>query len=542
MTSQRNSIDPAAATILNVNDSEAGRVIKSRILGTAGYRVIEAETGMDALRLAHEAKPQLVLLDLKLPDIDGLEVCRSLKGDKATASIMVVLISALVVQLKDKGIGLQEVADGYLVEPVEPVELLATVRALLRLYRSEERLRSFAQELETRVEERTQELVQSQSRLRALAAELNLIEQRERKRLAGELHDYLAQLLVLGCLKLGQVRRAGLPANVDETVKQTEDVLNRALRYSRSLMAELSPTVLQEHGLPAGLRWFGKQMQEHGLLVKVEVGNTSSLSLPEDCAMLLFQAVRELLMNVLKHAGSHEAVVRLQQDEQNLRIEVQDNGIGFDHAGVGIHHDTSLSSQFGLFSIRERMAALGGWLDVQSAPDEGTTATLVLPLPNTKAPSSEFKGLSTELSDQVRNSELNTQHSGLHQKNATIRVLLVDDHAMVRQGLRSVLDSYTDIEVVGEAWNGETAVRAVDSLHPSIVLMDINMPKMNGIEATALIKAHHPEIVVIGLSVNNSGENETAMKQAGAAMLLTKEAAVDELYQVIRESLVREQS
>ena len=380
MALHRNSFDPAA-TILNVDDSEVGRDVKSRILGAAGYRVIEAETGMDALRLAHEAKPQLVLLDVKLPDLDGLEVCRSLKGDNATASIMVVLISALVVQLEDKVTGLQEGADGYLVEPVEPDELLATVRALLRLYRSEERLRFFAQELETTVAERTQELVQSQSRLRALAAELNLAEQRERKRLAGELHDYLAQLLVLGCLKLGQVRRAGLPAKVDETVKQTEDVLNQALRYSRSLMAELSPTVLQEHGLPAGLRWLGEQMQEHGLLVKVEVGHTSSLSLPEDCAMLLFQSVRELLMNVLKHAGSQEAIVRLQQDKQNLRIEVQDNGIGFDHAGAGTHHDTSLSSKFGLFSIRERMTALER---PQASGAPPTPSAVFFPVPATR--------------------------------------------------------------------------------------------------------------------------------------------------------------
>ena len=91
------------------------------------------------------------------------------------------------------------------------------------------------------VAERTQGLVRSQGRLRALATELNLAEQRERKRLAGDLHDYLAQLLVLGRLNLGQIRRAGLPPTVEQKVQETDEVLDRALTYSRTLMTELSP-------------------------------------------------------------------------------------------------------------------------------------------------------------------------------------------------------------------------------------------------------------------------------------------------------------
>jgi DNA-binding NarL/FixJ family response regulator len=108
---------------------------------------------------------------------------------------------------------------------------------------------------------------------------------------------------------------------------------------------------------------------------------------------------------------------------------------------------------------------------------------------------------------------------------------------MVRQGLRSVLESYADVEIVGESWNGEEAVAGVERLHPSIVVMDINMPTLNGIEATAKIKARHRDVIVIGLSVQAGGANEVAIKNAGATMLLTKEAAVDELYRAIRESL-----
>jgi CheY-like chemotaxis protein len=123
-------------------------------------------------------------------------------------------------------------------------------------------------------------------------------------------------------------------------------------------------------------------------------------------------------------------------------------------------------------------------------------------------------------------------------ENYRIRVLLVDDHAMVREGLRSVLESYDDVVVVGEAATGEEAVAMVERLRPTIVVMDINMPKMNGIEATAHITKTYADIQVIGLSVNASGNNVQAMLKAGAVLLLTKEAAVNELYRRMREVLM----
>lgn len=393
--------------------------------------------------------------------------------------------------------------------------------------RQEEDLRRLTDDLEVRVNERTAELVQSQNSLRALASKLNLAEQRERKRLADELHDYLAQLLVLGRLNLGQARRFALPPKADELLKNTEEVLNKALIYSRTLMAELSPPILKEHGLPTGLKWLGEQMQLRGLPVTVEVGAAEDWSLPEDTAVLLFQSVRELLINVIKHADSHEVSVRLDRSEGKLRIAVRDNGLGFDlTAAAGT--STAMSSKFGLFSIRERMTALGGWFDLESAPGQGTCAILVLPMAE-----------KTDCAETTRlDLALTTQYAGLP-RSARIRILLVDDHAMMRQGLRNVLDSHADLEVVGEASNGAEAVACTDRLQPSIVIMDVNMPGMNGIEATRLIKERHPETVVIGLSAQAGGLNEVAMKKAGAAMVLTKEAAVDDLYREIQARVTR---
>src|SRR6185295_11584046 len=131
-----------AVTILNIDDNEASLYVKSRLLRSEGYKVIEGSTGSDAIRLAAETKPQLALVDVKLPDISGLEVCRVLKNNVYTKSIMVLLVSALATRSEDKVAGLEDGADGYLMEPADPKELLAMVRALLRLYRQEKALSS----------------------------------------------------------------------------------------------------------------------------------------------------------------------------------------------------------------------------------------------------------------------------------------------------------------------------------------------------------------------------------------------------------------
>jgi PAS domain S-box-containing protein len=418
-------------------------------------------------------------------------------------------------------------------------DVSAQVLAREALRRSEERLREFASQLEQVVAERTLDLVQSQARLRALATELNLAEQRERKRLATELHDHLQQMLVLGKLKLGQGMR--LPPAADrivEIMKQTDDVLAEALQYTRTLVAELSPPVLHEHGLAAGLLWLGSQMKRHDLNVTVQVPETE-MALPEDQAVLLFQSVRELLINASKHAQSSEARVVLASADHRLTIEVTDNGIGFDvtDATVALTEASpqALSSKFGLFSIRERMKALGGTFDIRSDRGRGTAAVLSLPLP-----------VQAEATKPTRKLEPSKESATMHQtpgaeyphpSSARIRVLLVDDHAMVREGLRSVLESYTDVEIVGEASNGADALQMVEKLRPSLVVMDINMPAMNGIEATAHISRTYPEVLVIGLSVNATGTNVQAMLKAGAVLLLTKEAAVNELYRRMREVL-----
>lgn len=413
---------------------------------------------------------------------------------------------------------------------------------------AEEQLQRWTSELEHAVSARTGELRHSEERLRALTTELNLTEQRERKRIATELHDHLAQTLVVARLKLSQARHLGGGSEkTGDLLIQAEEALNESLSYTRTLVADLAPPVLHEFGLSAALRWLSEHMRRLDLNVSVDIDQDPEGCLPEDQAILLFQSARELLMNVAKHAKSSDAFLRLSRDGARLRLEVSDNGAGFDVSDASDHPSPS-SSKFGLFSIRERMKALGGSFELESAVGKGTTASLVLPLAvrggeggrdgregrSGTAPVSHTDSPPAKIEPPT----VPGVSPGALER---MRVLLVDDHAMVRQGLRSVLESYVDVSVCGEACNGEEAVAAVGAALPAVVVMDINMPNMNGIEATRDIKARYPHTIVIGLSLNPDGNNLELMKKAGADALLTKEAAVEHLYSAIQRA-VRERA
>jgi PAS domain S-box-containing protein len=408
---------------------------------------------------------------------------------------------------------------------------------------AEERLQRWSVDLERAVKEKTAELTQSQEHLRALATELNLTEQRERQRLATELHDHLAQMLVLGKLKLSQAAHVRhLPPAGAALIKEVEEVLTQSLTYTRTLVADLAPPVLHEFGLLPALPWLAEQMKRYGLAVTVDVPREMDAHLPADRLVLIFQSIRELLMNVAKHARIDRASVRLERGDDELRIEVRDAGAGFDPGATGAAAETTSVPRFGLFSIRERMLALGGRLELTSAPGQGTTATLILPvstMPKTDGLPPIPQRSAGIAADAGRDGAAQSKVPPSDRAwplQPRIRVLLADDHAMVRQGLRGVLQNYADIHVVGEANNGLEAITLTGQTKPDVILMDVNMPKMDGIEATRRIRDTFPAVMVIGLSVQNEEHVQSAMKENGAIAFLNKDAAIEDLYRAIRSA------
>jgi PAS domain S-box-containing protein len=221
-------------------------------------------------------------------------------------------------------------------------------------------------------------LHESRDRLRALAGELTLTERRERQRLAKILHDHIQQLLVGAKYRLHALPLPGNDA-ARTGVGHIEELLNECISNSRTLTAELSPPILQEGGLSESLEWLAEWMGEkHGLNVELAFQEICQ-AVPHDLKLLLFESSRELLFNVVKHAGVKSANVSLRQlGDNSLEIVVADKGVGFNQEKLKVPGDKA--GGFGLFSIRHRMDLIGGKLQITSKEGEGTRLCLTIPI------------------------------------------------------------------------------------------------------------------------------------------------------------------
>jgi PAS domain S-box-containing protein len=365
--------------------------------------------------------------------------------------------------------------------------------------------------------------------LRALATELGQAEYRERLRLARILHDHLQQLLVAAQFNLATVGGRGSDR---QAVVRVTDILDKAITAARTLTAELSPPALQEKGLVAGLAWLGREMHaKHGLRVDLRA-ETDAEPHAESVRFFLYDAVRELLFNVVKHAGSRSAVVVVTRPSADaVQVTVEDRGVGFD---VGRLESGELGgSGFGLFSIRERLSYLGGRLTVESEVGHGAHFTLVAPA--LSAPTAEdppavrVAGSSAALTAVPRIGV----EAGSDQR---IRVLLADDHPVLREGLARLLREQPDIEVVGEAGDGEAAVRLAHEARPDVLVVDVSMPRVGGLDATRQLRGEQPALRIIALSMHEDAETERAMREAGAAEYLVKSGPPERLVAAIRAS------
>ncbi len=390
----------------------------------------------------------------------------------------------------------------------------------------ENALRKVRYELEDRVQERTVELHTRNRQLAWLTSELIMTEQRERKRLAQVLHDHLQQLLVGVRLHLeilsGETGMEDKPA-----YRKVYDLVTDAIEASRSLSSELLPPVLFQKELPEALRWLVQWMTEtHRLEVALDLPDDFPF-LREELRVPLFYTIRELLFNVVKHAKTSNARVAVQEKNGGLRITVSDQGRGCDPERLA---SEGQGAGFGLFAIRERLEFLGGNLEVSCAPDAGFTATIFLPI---ESPTYEQPEHCPPIPDQFREAP-EPSAKKLSASSDKIRVMLVDDHSLTREGLFSLLSASGDIEIVGEAANGEGAMEQARRFSPDVILMDINMPGMNGVEATRRIHTEMPDIRIYGLSMNAAEDQAHAMFEAGAAGYLSKCGSTDAVLAAIR--------
>ncbi len=353
--------------ILIVDDEADSRTLLRTLLTEHGYQVRAADGGELALATMAKTRPDLILLDIRMPGMNGFEVYRQLKNRADTQDIPVMFISASS-DLDEKVEGLRLGAVDYVAKPFQREELLARVGTHLELGR----LRRHLEEL---VATRTADLHKSEQHARNLAARLIDAQEEERKRIARELHDDLSQrLAVLGML-VDEIRhdigdshektRRGLIEARDQLIE-----LHMAIR---ELSHNLHPSVVERAGLGEALRLHCAEFSRAGTPVALAItGEWRRLN--SHAALGLFRVVQEALNNVQKHAVATQVNVRLSSNDHGAELSITDNGSGFDT------HSLNRNTGLGLNSMEERIRFLGGSIRVESAPGSGTSIQVNIPV------------------------------------------------------------------------------------------------------------------------------------------------------------------
>jgi two-component system, sensor histidine kinase len=504
-------------TILNVDDHDAGRYAKSRILQLAGYRVVEAATGADALRLVREAKPQLILLDVKLPDVNGIQLCRAIKSDPVSCRIMVLQISAVHTTRADRIYGLECGADTYLIEPVEADELLATVNALLRLYDRERENRRLVAQL--RDADR-----QKDDFLAALAHELRnplgvvsnafdiLPEAQTPEPVSQELRDIINRqislmsrlvddLLDLSRISRGQIGLAREPCDFAAIVRQTADDY-RAILESNGLELEVDA--------PSDPVWV--------------VGD----------GIRLAQSISNLLQNAGKFTSARDTVtVKLVDipDEHCAVLSVRDTGIGMESdflarifepfsqfdPGVGRRQG---GLGLGLSLVKGLIELHGGEVHASSeGPGHGSEITIRLP-------TQQFADTDDPAS---RPSIAHADASSVY------RILVIDDNSLAARTLQIFLaDKGHQVEL---AVTGPQGLEKARQFLPQVVLCDIGLPGLDGYSVARQLRQEQGsnEMFLIAVSGYGQEEDQERAKTAGFDAYLVKPISLKDLERLLAE-------
>ncbi|MBA3316373.1 MAG: response regulator [Planctomycetota bacterium] len=398
------------------------------------------------------------------------------------------------------------------------------------LLQQREELRAVNDTLERRIEDRTQVSERRSQQLRMLASELTKAEERERRRLAQMLHDDLQQMLVAARMHITAITPEASPTRMIELIRHVDDLLDRSIRLSRNLTHRASPPVLYDAGLAPAFEWLGRQVEEeHGLEVEVDCDDEAQPE-SQDTRIFLYQACRELLFNVVKHAGSKRcklAMHRAGNDE--VQVSVCDEGTGFDPDEKG---EIGKGDGFGLFSIRERLELIGGRMEIESVAGEGTCVRLFAPVPMSDDPQMGTNEVHRTLVEALEETKPDVQPPAFN--GAPIRVLLADDHRIIRASLAGLLRNQPGIEVAGQAGDGQEVIEKAISLRPDVVVMDVTMPVVDGVEATRRLMQEIPDLCVIALSMHEKEDMQQAMREAGAIRYLTKDGPPDMLIAAIR--------
>ncbi|MBI1943110.1 MAG: response regulator [Betaproteobacteria bacterium] len=353
----------ATVNILLVDDEPKNLFALRELLGDLKQNLLSAASGEEALRLALKHELAVVLLDVRMPAMDGFETARMLRSRERTRLTPIVFLTAAAEEMESVFRGYEVGAVDYLIKPIVPQVLRSKVSVFVELAR-----KSVA-------------LAESERKLRELAAHLISVREEERAHIAREVHDELGQVLTGLKMDVGWLAKQ-LREDQQPLLEKTESMgrlIDATVQTVRKISAGLRPEVLDEMGLVAAIGWQAQEFQKR-------TGIRCRLNLPPELAELeselsttMFRVFQEILTNVARHSRATRVDVDLKNSQRRLVLEVADNGIGID--GVNDKDRKSL----GLLGMQERALRVGGEVSIGNAPGRGTRVVVALPVTQSPA-------------------------------------------------------------------------------------------------------------------------------------------------------------
>ncbi|MEE4287143.1 MAG: response regulator [Mariniphaga sp.] len=499
--------------ILAIDDNEINLVLLNQIIKLyySDFTYLQATSGKEGIEMVLKENPEIILLDILMPEMNGYEVCAYLKGNSETRHIPILMISALGQNPMERTKGLNAGADAFISKPFSQDELRAQIDVVLRIKKAEDLLRKRNESLEVLIKDQTTKYLQSEERflqisehalefyweldcngiftyvspviekilgvnpeniigeesymslfqlksveeektvleesflnkssfkdfeielkvenqdkkwlsvsgfpiydknekyygfrgvcyddtqrkqaeialkksleqikeyqkkLKDLNTEITLVEEKERRRIAENLHDSLGQTLSLAFIKLSSIVNEKFTPRVEKIITEISDLLNKAISESRTLTYDLSPPILYELGLIPAFKWKLEEIEEKHGLKTILIGEDQKIGIRKEFNIFLYRIITELLNNVIKHSQADLVEMEVIKEKKYYYISVRDNGIGFKQT---MNKKSNLNGGFGLLSITERLDSIKGRLEINSEPGKGTTATVIIP-------------------------------------------------------------------------------------------------------------------------------------------------------------------
>jgi signal transduction histidine kinase len=353
------------ASVLVVDDSAIKRRAICAIIESMGLQATPAASGRDALRLLLRQDFAVVLLDVRMPGMDGLETAALIHSRPRSEHTPVIFLTAEAASEAERSLGYTAGAADYIASPIIPEVLCAKVRVFVKLHH-----------LQRRLLRQTAELEQSRHMLQQLALHQERVKEEERKRIAREIHDELGQNLLALRIDAAmlETRTGGSHPQLNRKARLALRQIDATMRSVRNIINDLRPPVL-DLGLLAAIEWQASEFRRRsGIDCAIELEAPDFDAGLDECrAIALFRILQESLTNVLRHAQASRVRVILGRAARRLTMQIVDNGVGIAPDAVGN------SRSFGLPGIRERLRTLDGTLEIRSAPGAGVAVSVAIP-------------------------------------------------------------------------------------------------------------------------------------------------------------------